>query len=346
MFARPIAGFAALALFASLSSQTLAQDATLSIGDPAPRLEVSKWVKGEPVKEFEKGKIYVVEFWATWCGPCRQTIPHLTELQAQYKDVVFIGQDVFEEDESAVGPFVTTMGDRMNYRVALDDKSRIDEGAMATRWMKASGSNGIPTAFIVDKESRIAWLGHPMQLEPRLKAVVAGTHDIAKAKAAAVIQKRLMSSLQTGNLDEAMKITDELSAADPTEAEAMEMLRFRLLSAKHDYAAAQKKAAELGEKNKDNPDTLNEIAWRLVSDPQNPNPDLDLALKLVTRANEKTEGKQPGVLDTLAVVHARRGDLAKAIEVQARAVQLAVDPQEKAQLSARLEEFKKKNGAK
>ena len=59
---------------------------TLKPGSPAPALSVAKWVKGEPLKGFESGRIYVVEFWATWCGPCVATIPHLTELQARYAD--------------------------------------------------------------------------------------------------------------------------------------------------------------------------------------------------------------------------------------------------------------------
>src|SRR5687767_13027650 len=89
----------------------------IELGDPAPELQIAKWVKGEPVKEFEKGKVYVVEFWATWCGPCRTSIPHLTEMQKKYEDkVVFIG--VSDEDAETVAPFVDKMGDEMAYRVA------------------------------------------------------------------------------------------------------------------------------------------------------------------------------------------------------------------------------------
>src|SRR5437588_12539911 len=70
-----------------LAAPAARADGTLSVGDPAPKLQVKEFVKGDPVKELEKGKVYVVEFWATWCGPCRATIPHLTELAKEHKDV-------------------------------------------------------------------------------------------------------------------------------------------------------------------------------------------------------------------------------------------------------------------
>ncbi|HRT55937.1 MAG TPA: TlpA disulfide reductase family protein [Candidatus Paceibacterota bacterium] len=155
---------AVVAMAAGLAST---QAATLKVGDPAPKLEVGKWVQGDPVTRFEPGKAYLVEFWATWCGPCRATIPHLNELHNKFKDkgLVVIGQNVWERDESLVAPFVKKMGDKMTYRVALDDKSANKEGKMSKSWMEAAGRNGIPSAFLVDKAGKIAWIGHPMQLK-------------------------------------------------------------------------------------------------------------------------------------------------------------------------------------
>ena len=66
---------------------------TLKVGDPAPPLKATKWVQGSEVASLEKGKVYVVEFWATWCGPCIVMMPHLGDLQREYKNqgVTIIG---------------------------------------------------------------------------------------------------------------------------------------------------------------------------------------------------------------------------------------------------------------
>src|SRR4051812_31324782 len=93
----------ALAAVTFLSSVLPAQDkppVTLKPGDPAPPLRVSKWLKGGPIPKLEKGKVYVMEFWATWCGPCVAGMPHVTKLQKKYADrgVVVIGMNVGEHD--------------------------------------------------------------------------------------------------------------------------------------------------------------------------------------------------------------------------------------------------------
>ena len=172
------------------ASSLLAQNApapTLKIGDPAPALAGGEWVQGDPVQGFEKGKVYILEFWATWCGPCKAAIPHVNELQKKYADkgLVVIGQNCWERDDSKVKPFVTEMGDKMTYRVRMDDKSTTKAGAMAETWMKAAGRNGIPCTFVVGGEGKVLWIGHPMKLtEAMLDEMLAGKFDTAAATAA------------------------------------------------------------------------------------------------------------------------------------------------------------------
>lgn len=113
-------------------------------GDPAPELRVSQWIKGDPIARFEKGQVYVVELWATWCGPCRRSVPHLTELAKKHgKDVVIIGISVREVGDDIVGGvrrFVAEMGDRMQYHVAMDSADKGTERL----WQDAALRRGIP----------------------------------------------------------------------------------------------------------------------------------------------------------------------------------------------------------
>jgi len=144
-------------------------------GLPAPEFKVESWVKGTPVAKLEAGKIYVVEFWATWCGPCRAIIPHLTELQEKYKDkVTFIGVSVLEKNPDYVPVFVESMGDKMNYHIAKDDLSQpgAGEGYMAKNWLTAAGAPGIPWAFIIDRTGKIAYAGNSANVEVPLEKAV------------------------------------------------------------------------------------------------------------------------------------------------------------------------------
>ncbi|HNY80230.1 MAG: TlpA disulfide reductase family protein [Sedimentisphaerales bacterium] len=143
------------------------------LGDAAYPLTGLTWVKGSPVT-ISPGKVYVVEFWATWCQPCRKSIPHLTELAKKYADrVVFVG--VSNEDVATVKPFVADQGDQMAYNVAVDTAGKVINGYMA-----AFGQGGIPTAFIVDAAGKVVWLGHPMDnLDEVLDKVLAGTYTTA-----------------------------------------------------------------------------------------------------------------------------------------------------------------------
>lgn len=138
----------------------------------APSLQISHWIKGEPVNlaALRGQKAVVVEFWATWCGPCRASIPHLTELQRQYKDsAVFVG--IAEETLNEVKPFVEKLGDQMDYTVAIDDA-----GKTAAAYMDANKIDYIPYAFLIDKSGKLVFHSHPMdrKFEEELKKAAEG----------------------------------------------------------------------------------------------------------------------------------------------------------------------------
>ena len=142
------------------------------LGDAAYPLTGLTWVKGEPVT-ISPGKVYVVEFWATWCPPCLKSIPHLTGLQKKYKDrATFVG--VTQEAPGVVKTFVGDQGDNMDYTVAIDAVGGVSKG-----YMTAFRQGGIPTAFVVDAKGKIVWHGHPLSdLETVLDQVLAGTYNI------------------------------------------------------------------------------------------------------------------------------------------------------------------------
>jgi len=198
-----------------------------SIGDPAPSLSISKWLKGESISEFKKGQIYVVEFWATWCKPCIAGMPHLSELAQKYKkDVTVIGVDVYEKSEtslSVIESFVAGMGNKMNYHVAVE-KDKL----MAQDWLSAYHMRGIPAAFVIDRSGRIAWIGMPVNLDKVLPQVIAGKWDLVKAASDRNENARLtqidnnlvVTTLNPfmgnpGRPEEALKKIDELLVENP-----------------------------------------------------------------------------------------------------------------------------------
>lgn len=216
----------ALCLTLLVSGRVLAADgdaSVLTIGSKAPALDVEHWVSNgngqfKPVTEFEKDKIYIVEFWATWCGPCIGSMPHLVEMQnAHAKDGVQIvsisdedmdtvskflerkyvprGQAEPEEGEEAKGP--ATYGELTSaYCLTTDpDESCYED------YMRAAGQNGIPCCFLVGKSGVVEWIGHPMAIDPVLESVIADKWDRSVfAKEFAVTQKVDLATSQAMGL--------------------------------------------------------------------------------------------------------------------------------------------------
>jgi thiol-disulfide isomerase/thioredoxin len=113
--------------------------------DPAPEFNLAG-LDGKPVTLADtKGKVVLVNFWATWCGPCRAEIPDLVELQNKYKDrLQILGLVVDDEDQDTIKKFVAKF--HINYPVAIaTDALRLEYG----------GIPALPTSFVLDSEGRV-----------------------------------------------------------------------------------------------------------------------------------------------------------------------------------------------
>lgn len=315
---------------AAVVEETAEADAepALSIGDPAPPLSIATWVTGDPVETLEPGKPYVIEFWATWCGPCRTSMPHLADLATRYEDdITVIG--VTREDVETVEGFLDkeqsegkTWRDVVSYRLAVDQDSATNEA-----YMRAAEQSGIPTAFIVGRDGIIEWIGHPMTMDDPLLAVIDGTFD----RDAAIVefkqrqelkqaQRELSMLLRSGDYDKALEVLatlEEKMGASPQ----LQLMKLSLLQKAQRHEEAGELRQQLVENLWDQAMGLNQIAWGIVTStgPQN----LDLALKAATRASELTNNTNASILDTLARVYYEQGDLEEAIRWQEKAVEHA-----------------------
>ena len=278
------------------------------LGQAAATLDGMEWVKGDPV-EFQDGKVYVVEFWATWCPPCRTSIPHLTELQHKYKDkgVTIVGIST-ENDSEKVKKFVAEWDTRMDYTVAIDASRSVSK-----HYTEAFGAGGIPHAFIVDGQGKIAWHGHPMVgMDKILGQVVAGTFD-RKAYAEELQLKKEIDKLMNDYYTSIQKGDD--SAASATIAKSI----------------IEKAPAS----------NLNSLSWTIMTRVPEDKRDMKIALQAAAKANTLAQGKDPMILDTYALALFKNKQIDKAIVQQQKAVELSKGHEQlHSQLAKQLEKYK------
>ncbi|MEZ6063039.1 MAG: redoxin domain-containing protein [Planctomycetaceae bacterium] len=334
--ATPAAGTRATATTATPASSSTTSDRSdanlpkpdLNPGDAAPQISISKWVQGKPVEKFEGGQIYVVEFWATWCGPCLQAMPHMSELQQHYGDKVqFIG--ISNEDDETVGTFMErkshlgkVWSEVLSYRIALDRND-----ATNTSYMQAAMQNGIPCAFIVGRTGNVEWVGHPMTIDEPLQAVVDGTWDTAAARAEFIeenalelMQQQINMAAQEGDFKKALGLCDEVDRLFSGNEEPLTFMRIQLHAMSGDTAALQKFSTETVEKNFEKVEILNAVAYALANSSELPESVKALAVKAARQASKLSDDKDPNVLDTLATALHASGDLTGAVEAMEKAV--------------------------
>lgn len=282
------------------------------LGMKAPPLTIQEWVKGRPVQVGKPGdtNLYVVEFWATWCGPCRVSIPHLTQLQKRFADrgVVFIG--ISDEPVEKVKPFVQEMGAKMDYTVAVDREQQTSQD-----YLTPFEVQGIPHAFVVGRDGRILWEGHPMMsLDKTLEEILTGRYDLNKAK----VSGQFLKDAQQYH---------RIVATAGTTPEAVRLGNKILSDAK------------------DQPALLQSFATMILTDARIRNRDLKLALDAARTASLAATNQEPTYLQTYARALFDNGQQEQAIEMQKKAIALVQSSEDRKFLESGLADYEKRRAS-
>ncbi len=306
----------------------LRKNATLRIGDPAPPLKV-RWIKGEKPVNFTDGKVHVLEFWATWCGPCKRNMPHMSHLAQKYRGKVeVISVSIWETKDPAkpyepeVISFVQHAGKMMDHAVAMDTP----DDFMGTNWVKASGQAGIPAAVLIDRQGKVAWSGTAfagideaieLALQDKLDpAAAARTVENYRAgmKRRDELRAAAEAALKAGKPDEAVKFANQASEAVPAFANGQWPILYRAYKAKGDRQAARF-VSQVAREHATAPIDLQELAREIGDD------DPVAVLKLLKAGMKYSRPTEPAMAIALAKAYARTGDYRNAVVAQGNALQ-------------------------
>lgn len=302
--------------------------AALDIGDRAPALVIAEWVKGERLdlqREIGK-KIYMVEFWATWCPPCKASVPRLTEFQRKYKkDLTIIGVTAPDDrgnTPKAVRRFVKRLGSGMEYTVAIDK-----DMATTNAYLSAAGIVGIPHAFIVGRDGRVLWQGSPLDpsLDDVLGQVVSGTYDVSHAKVQAEVERRFQAlefPAQMGRFSEVWDGLIGILKLDPTNSAALDILTQVYVNEIRDQEAFRTWAGSHIAKNRGNMLAMQRLAAALCANGDLSTRTPDLALEAAKAAYEASNERNATSIAIYARALYQIGDLDRAVALQKDAAAL------------------------
>lgn len=308
--------------------------AELKVGDAAPALKIKDWVRGDAVdlaKDAAK-KIHMVEFWATWCPPCKASVPLLTEFQTKYKkDLTIIGvtdSDPFRNSPTAVKDFVKEQGKEMDYTIAIDDDGITSKAYMGEEEV------GIPQAYLVGKDGKVVWVGSPLDpaLEKVIPEIISGKYDVAAAKKAAEVEGEVAKRFQTlemaYQLGQTQAVWDgvvDILRIDPANELAMQILTSLYVDEPKKGEAYRSTIGSHIEKNKTNATAMTALAITLCEHEDYATRSPDLAINAAKAAYEASGQRDRAAVEIYARAMFQIGAIDRAMSLQKDAVTLAAE---------------------
>lgn len=316
---------------AEKKTEAKAEPTKLKIGDAAPKLKGAKFLQGTEFAAYEPNKVYIVEFWATWCGPCIQAMPHLSEINAEFREkglnVVAVTTKDPNNDLKAVTEFVEKNGKKHGFAFAFCESEETYDA-----FMTASGQQGIPCSFVVDRSGKVAYIGHPMSLDDVIPKVVDGTWrgqaDIDEIEKADKAFETIMIDSRKDPVN-AIKQLDDYAKSYPIRAKQeqfqIQKLVLTLMAKKTDDAKAMSEAMLKSAVTRKKTNTVGTIA-AIWAAPQL-NPEKKNAELAIGAAEEllKLESGEVNAWIHAAEVYGTFDKKEKAIELAKKAIDLAKD---------------------
>ncbi len=323
---------------------------TLQIGDKAPKLEVDHWLGGAAVESFAKGNLYVVEFWATWCSPCIKSMPHLSELAERYSKDGLVVVATTKADEAntreAVEQFISGPGKDFRFRYAM-----CEGDATYKAYMEASGQKGIPCSFVIDREGKLAYIGHPHDLDYVLERLVSGKWR-GKADADEIREMNesigKLGSMAMTDPDKALQIVEHIRRVNPQRAKGLDFsyVEVMVLCQKKMFDRAKEVIESLSKDNGKATDwgAIAMLSGLLGSKESNPEgKHLDFATTKLQAAEDALKDDWQNLIQ-VGVAYQILGNAAKYKECMARVIEKCPDEQMKKTLQMAIEMQQKAAG--
>ncbi len=301
------------------------------------------WLQGDPVKKWEKDKVYIFEFWATWCGPCLAAMPHMEHLHQVLKgnpNLQIIGVNVMDrKSPENLKEFLKNRPTPLTYTMAVD----LDGKRTKAKWLDPLEVNGIPHVFAI-KNGKLIWRGHPLKLsEEMLTAMLKPDFSAASlpVETADARDKENKIFLQTRQMVNQLVQKNGRQGADPLLKQIQESnqfsqdrliylktIPFNVLLKQGKYDEAQLVLNDLTEEYSDNYRVQINVAGSLLQADTMPSDKLDAALveRCLRRCIEiSKKGNKEASLPwrMMAELREKQGKRKEALEYMEKAITLS-----------------------